>query len=90
MDLIQLETEDASKSPVKHAKLEWVGKNNHRFGEEGVDEVIGSVVEVHHVLPHTDNHISHPDNVHAIVKFEGDEKTSFELDLKLNFEVGRK
>lgn len=87
MDLGRQLTEEAEPT-VKHAKIEAVGQNHHKFGTDEAGEMINKTVEVHHVMPHTDRMISHPDHVHAIIKHEGAEKTSFELDLKLNFEGG--
>jgi len=86
MDLGQLQ--DEQKIEVKHAKIRAIGQNHHKFGTDEAGEMIGKTVEVHHVLPHTDRMISHPDHCHAIIKHEWAEKTSFELDLKLEFEGG--
>jgi len=81
MDLGELGKQNEREIPT--GKLTWVGQNNHLFNSDEIGEILGTEIEIHHVLPHTDRMISHPDHVHAIIKREGAEKTEFWLDLKV-------
>lgn len=86
MDLGQLT--EQSKTKIRTATIKWIGEHNKFFGTEKAGDLINKEVEVHHVLPHTDNFISHPDHCHAIVKLPTKFKTDYLLDLKLDFGSG--